>query len=194
MGDIESKVRSTMRRLLICRIRAAAANRVRPASPSNRFTSFIAGVIALVREVSYPQITPVRSSWIKMPPFGTIILLVVYLAFVLGLTFFSNNIPGAQHYEAIGLRATLLSMAQLPLIILLAGKNNLIGYVTGVSYERLNILHRWVARTLFLTATIHGFAQVYGWSRYGLVTIESETDACWPRGTETILIDTTDTL
>ena len=126
MGDIESQVRSTLSRFLIRRIRAAAAKRVRPASPSNRFTAFIAGVTALVREVSYPQITPVRSSWIKIPPLGTIIMLVIYLSFVLGLTFFSNNIPGAQHYEAIGLRATLVSMAQLPLIILLAGKNNLI--------------------------------------------------------------------
>lgn len=144
----------------------------------------MAGVTALVREVAYPQITPVRSSWIKMPPFGTIIMLVFYLAFILGLEFYNNYVEGAQHDEVIGLRAALISTAQLPLVVLLAGKNNLIGYVTGVSYERLNVLHRWVARTLFLTATIHGFAQVYGWSRYGLVTIESQTDACWPRGTK----------
>ena len=163
-------------------MRAAAANRVRPASPSNPFTCFIAGVTAVVREVAYPQITPVRSYWVKMPPLGTIIMLVFYLAFVLGLEFYNNNVEGAQHYEAISLRATLLSMAQLPLVVLLAGKNNLIGYATGVSYERLNVLHRWVARTVFLTSTIHGFAQIYGWSRYGLVTIESQTDACWPRG------------
>jgi ferric-chelate reductase len=133
-----------------------------------------------------------RSYWIKIPPFGTIIILILYISFVLGLAFFSNNIEGAQHYEAIGLRATLLSMAQLPLIVLLAGKNNLIGYVTGVSYERLNVLHRWVARTLFLTSTIHGFSQVYGWSRYGLVTIESQTDACWPRGMKTLSIPIAD--
>jgi len=120
-------------------------------------------------------------------------MLILYLSFVLGLEFFSNNIEGAQHYEAIGLRAALLSTAQLPLIVLLAGKNNFIGYVTGVSYERLNVLHRWVARTLFLTATIHGFSQVYGWSRYGLVTIESQTDACWPRGMRTPLIAIADT-
>lgn len=144
----------------------------------------MAGVTALVREVAYPQITPVRSYWIKMPPFGTIIMLVFYLAFILGLEFYNNDVEGAQHDEAIGLRAALISTAQLPLVVLLAGKNNLIGYVTGVSYERLNVLHRWVARTLLLTATIHGFAQVYGWSRYGLVTIESQTDACWPRGTK----------
>jgi hypothetical protein len=112
-------------------------------------------------------------------------MLVFYLAFVLGLEFYNNNVEGAQHYEAISLRATLLSMAQLPLVVLLAGKNNLIGYATGVSYERLNVLHRWVARTVLLTSTIHGFAQIYGWSRYGLVTIESQTDSCWPRGTNT---------
>lgn len=115
-------------------------------------------------------------------------MLIVYLSFVLGLEFYNNNVEGAQHYEAIGLRAALLSAAQLPLIVLLAGKNNLIGLVTGTSYERLNVLHRWVARTLFLTATVHGYSQIYGWSRYGLVTIESQTDACWPRGMEILSI------
>jgi len=113
-------------------------------------------------------------------------MLVFYLAFIMGLLFYNNDVEGAQHYQAISLRSTLLSMAQLPLIILLAGKNNFIGLVTGVSYERLNVLHRWVARGLFLTATIHGFAQIYGWSRFGLVTIESQTDACWPRGTSAL--------
>jgi ferric-chelate reductase len=135
-----------------------------------------------VREITYPQLTPSRS-FIKIPPFGTTVLLVTYLSFIIGLEYFGVFIDGAQRYEAMGLRAALLTVAQLPLVILLAGKNNLIGHVTGVSYERLQVLHRWVARTLFLTATLHGAYQIYGWNQYDLVILESQTDSCWPTGT-----------
>jgi hypothetical protein len=169
------------------RIRAAAANRARPATASNPITKLIAGVTAMVRELSYPQMTPANSYFIKIPPFGTIILLLGYLGFILGLEFYNDWVDGAQHWEAFGLRAALLTVAQLPLLILLGGKNNLIGFLVGVSYERLQILHRWVARTLFLTATLHMANQLYGWGVYGLVSLERDTDTCWPTGTSTRL-------
>lgn len=46
-------------------------------------------------------------------------------------------------------------MTQLPLIYLLGSKINLVTLITGISYERLNWLHRWIARTLFLTVIVH---------------------------------------
>ncbi|KAJ8604203.1 hypothetical protein MRB53_041916 [Persea americana] len=46
-------------------------------------------------------------------------------------------------------------MAQLPLIMLLSTKRNFVSMVSGTSYERLNILHRWTSRGLLVTATIH---------------------------------------
>ncbi len=129
------------------------------------------------------QLTPARQAfWIKVPPFGIISLLLVYLGFVLALEFIDNDIPGAQHYTALGLRAGWLAIAQVPLLILLAGKNNLIGFVTGVSYERLNVLHRWVSRMLLLLATLHMGYQNYGWDQYGLRQLEWSTDTCPPTG------------
>lgn len=129
------------------------------------------------------QFTPSKTpSWFKMPPLGTVILLVVYLCFVLGLEFNENNYPGAQHYTALGVRAAWLAIAQMPLIILLAGKNNLIGLLTGTSYERLNVLHRWVARVTLLLVTLHMGYQNYGWNLYGLRTLEWTTDTCPPTG------------
>jgi len=117
-----------------------------------------------------------------VPPLGTVLLLLVYLAFVLALEFHNNNTPDAQHYTALGVRAGWLAIAQMPLLILLAGKNNLIGFVTGVSYERLNVFHRWVARMILLLATLHFGYQSYGWNRYGLVQLEWSTDSCPPTG------------
>ena len=154
-----------------------------PAKPSNIFTKSVAAISAVVREVSYVQLTPIRRGfWVKVPPFGTISLLLAYLGFVLALEFINNDTPGAQHHQALGVRAAWLAVAQVPLLILLAGKNNLIGLVTGVSYERLNVIHRWVSRVLLLLATLHLGYQNYGWSLYGLVHMEWSTDSCPPTG------------
>lgn len=120
--------------------------------------------------------------WLKVPTLGTILVLLTYLGFVLALEFINNDIPGAQHYTALGLRAAWLAVAQVPLLILLAGKNNLIGLVTGVSYERLNVFHRWVSRVFLLLATFHFGFQMYGWNQYGLVKLEWATDTCPPTG------------
>ena len=103
---------------------------------------------------------------------------MTYIAFILGLELYQNNITGAQHYTALGVRAAWLGVAQIPLLILLAGKNNLIGFVTGLSYERLNVYHRWVARSLLLTQTLHFGFQSYGWNQYGLMQLEWKTDTC----------------
>ena len=145
----------------------------------------MATVTSVVREVSYPQVTPMRSRWLRIPPFGTSILILTYLGFVLGLEFFNVDYPGAQYWEARGLRAAWLTVAQFPLLILLSGKNNLIGVLIGTSYERLQVLHRWVARVILLTATLHGAYQLVGWNEYGVLQIEISTDSCIPTGTFT---------
>jgi len=140
---------------------------------------------AVYRESTYPQLTPMSSrlsSWIKIPSFGTIILLLLYLASILALEFTNNNIPGGQHYQALGVRAAWLAVVQFPLLMLLAGKNNLIGLFTGQSYERLNILHRWVSRGMLLLATLHFGYQSVGWNEYGLMVLEWTTDTCPPTG------------
>lgn len=135
------------------------------------------------------QVTPAKQAfWLKVPPFGTISLLLIYLGFVLALEFIDNDVPGAQHYTALGIRAGWLAIAQVPLLILLAGKNNLISFVTGVSYERLNVLHRWVSRMLLLLATLHMGYQNYGWDQYGLRQLEWSTDTCPPTGIATYAI------
>jgi len=60
-------------------------------------------------------------------------------------------------WERIGYRNAWVTVTQFPLAYMLAMKTNPIGLTTGISHERLNWLHRWVARTMFVTATVHGF-------------------------------------
>jgi ferric-chelate reductase len=169
--------------LTLSRIRAAAANRSRPAAAKNGFTQFLGGIIAVSREATYPQFSPSSTYlWLKVPPFGIILLLLTYLAFLMVLEFRDNNIAGAQHYTSLGVRASWLTVSQIPLLLLLSGKANLIGALVGVSYERLNVLHRWVARGMLLLITLHFGYQSYGWNEYGLMQLEWETDTCPPTG------------
>lgn len=49
-----------------------------------------------------------------------------------------------------------LALAQLPAIFLFATKNSILSLLLGKGYEKLNFLHRWAGRFLFLSATIHG--------------------------------------
>ena len=110
------------------------------------------------------------------------LLLLTYLGFIMGLEYYHDFVPGAQHYQAFSLRAAWVTLAQLPLLLLLAGKNNLIGLVTGIAYERLNVFHRWVGRAIWLTATLHWAYQQHGWDLYGLTAMEKATDVCYPTG------------
>ncbi len=139
--------------------------------------------MAVYREVTYPQFSPLRTySWFRIPPVGILILLLAYLAFLMALEFQDNYVPGAQHYTSLGVRASWLAVAQIPLLLLLSGKANLIGALVGVSYERLNVLHRWVSRAMLLLITLHFGYQSYGWNQYGLMKLEWDTDTCPPTG------------
>ncbi|KAF4636938.1 hypothetical protein G7Y89_g1145 [Cudoniella acicularis] len=170
------------------RMRAAAANRPRSATPGNIFSTSLACITAIFREATYSQFTPRNGRMIKVPPIGTITLLVGYLAWVVLLEFVDNNVDGAQHFTSLGVRAAWLAVAQVPLLILLAGKNNLIGFVSGVSYERLNVIHRWAARVLLFLVTLHMLFLHLSWNAYELGPLEYSTDSCIPTGWATYAI------
>ena len=74
--------------------------------------------------------------------------------------------------ERLGFRNAWITITQLPLVYLLAGKCNVVGYLVGSSHERLNWLHRWVARTMLVTATVHGWMFFADWARYDFVQVQ----------------------
>ncbi|TFK76030.1 hypothetical protein BDN72DRAFT_362236 [Pluteus cervinus] len=77
-------------------------------------------------------------------------------------------------------RAAHLASVQLPLVVALAGKNSVITWLTGVSHEKLNVLHRAAARTCLLMLWTHAIARTvaglperfdftHTWMRWGAV-------------------------
>lgn len=91
--------------------------------------------------------------------------------------------------------AARLANANLPLVIGLASKNNVISYAvrsspslastdpatqTGLSYESLNVFHRWVARLVLLLSTIHVAGRIY--INYPAVIFDGSPPPNSPRG------------
>ncbi|KAM0140302.1 hypothetical protein ACHAP3_002600 [Botrytis cinerea] len=167
------------------RLRAAASNKARPASPSNPLTISLATITAIGREASYSQFIPhnaIAAKYFRIPPLGTVMLLVLHLVWVIILEFANNNVPGAQHFTSLGVRASWLAVAQVPLLILLAGKNSPLGLVSGISYERLNVVHRWTSRILLFLVTLHVIFLHLAWNASDLGPLEYSTDSCIPTG------------
>ena len=62
-----------------------------------------------------------------------------------------------------------MALACTPAIVALSGKYNLITLMTGISYERLNILHRYLGYVCLGLGVVHSIAfaiAIYGDSNY----------------------------
>ncbi|OSC98885.1 iron reductase [Trametes coccinea BRFM310] len=53
-------------------------------------------------------------------------------------------------------RAGAIAASQFPLITALGTKNNVVAYITGISYDKLNYVHRMAARVVFVLLWLHG--------------------------------------
>ena len=58
-------------------------------------------------------------------------------------------------YKDVAMRTGLLSFANLPLVIGLAGRNNVLALTTGISRCTWTLVHRWVGRLVILLALTH---------------------------------------
>ncbi|KAL5512661.1 hypothetical protein ACEPAG_2927 [Sanghuangporus baumii] len=86
------------------------------------------------------------------------LLVIVYMAGVLFLVFFKGD-PLA-HSNRLGYIAT----SQVPVAVALGTKNNVIGMLLGMGYERLNYLHRAVGIVSFVAAGFHALGYLYKWA------------------------------
>ncbi|PGH04191.1 hypothetical protein AJ79_07169 [Helicocarpus griseus UAMH5409] len=155
-----------------------------PSKPKSILFNLYATTTAMTREASYASLSPLTIGSVKLhlPPLGPLSVILANLVVVLVLCFYKLNTTDEWSWESVGYRTGFISIAQLPLITLLSGKTNIIGFLTGSSYERLNWLHRWVARTLWLTATIHMGFWFRSWGRYDYIVVKLTTDPITQRG------------
>ncbi|KAL8784115.1 MAG: hypothetical protein Q9213_004174 [Squamulea squamosa] len=175
------------------RMSAASRNHIYPAKPRAALPCTMATIYAMAREVSYASYplkglskrlswtVTRRLSW-SSPTLGRVLTVVAELVLVLVLCFYKLDPYDQWQWEDIGYRTGYIATAQLPLIVLLAGKRNFIAWFTGTSYERLNWLHKWVSRVLFLTVTIHMGFWFTSWDQYNYIKVKLTTDPITQRG------------
>jgi hypothetical protein len=138
------------------RMSAARAGLPTPSKPKSRLALANATLFALTREASNFSVhIPLKNKILRLPTVGRVSLVLANAVVLIVLCLYGLDLKAPLNRENVGFRCGVVTLAQLPLIFLLSGKNNIIGFLSGISYERLNWLHRWCARCMLLTATIH---------------------------------------
>lgn len=148
-----------------------------PTRPRNIASQTYATTLAIFRELSYPQVVRLASpglAWLSPPPLGPSLVILIYWIIITLFLTVGSIVHDAYYWERVGFRAAWVSVTQVPLVYLLAGKVNIGSFFLGSSYMDLNWLHRWVSRTLFVTVTIHGSFFLSEWVRADFVRLELE--------------------
>lgn len=153
-----------------------------PSRPSNIVSQIIATSTAILRESTYWQPWRFKSKYSRYftpPPAGRCIIVALYWLTILTMLF-QNTIlqPDDSMYvyrwEKMGYRAAWISITQIPFIYLTATKLNPMSLLSGISYERLNYLHRWASRTVFVTVIFHWSYFFTEWSLADIVQLVFE--------------------
>ena len=108
----------------------------------------------LIRSWLVHQPPPIPLIGRALPSNGTTLLVLAYYGLNLFYQFWAAPLEPA-HLFSLADRAGLVFAANLPLLYLLAAKNQPLKPLAGLSYEALNILHRRVGETVCLAALAH---------------------------------------
>jgi len=104
--------------------------------------------------------------------FGQVLVLLVYLSVLI----YPLSVATAGPFVDLD-RAGWIAISQLPLVILFASKNNLLGMLIGNGYESLNFFHRFAARVLILCCNVHGVDYIFKWAQAGDFKAKIKVDA-----------------
>jgi len=61
----------------------------------------------------------------------------------------------------LAVRAGIMATALTPFVYVLSGKSNMITFLTGISYEKLNVFHQYVGLAAFVLSVIHTIPFIY---------------------------------
>ncbi|KAG9247443.1 metalloreductase [Calycina marina] len=162
---------------------AARRNSPSPAKPTTLTFKIQATIAAIVREFSnYSLPVTIGKKRFYLPTMGPITIMLGYVILIVVASLYKFNTKNWVQWEDIGYRSGFIAISQLPLITLLSGKRNLIGLFAGVGHERLNWLHRWVSRALFLTVLIHMGFWLSDWAKFDYILIKITTDSITRKG------------
>ncbi|WVQ86162.1 hypothetical protein IAT38_008330 [Cryptococcus sp. DSM 104549] len=116
-------------------------------------------------------------AWASLPTRleGLVIFIYVLVNIIFtfgGHTFFQENLSWLYDIEGQVLRfyadrTAIMSFYNLPILTMLAGRNDVILWITGWSFASMNIFHRWVARVTVVQGILHSiFWTIIEWDSY----------------------------
>ncbi|EED79879.1 hypothetical iron reductase [Postia placenta Mad-698-R] len=86
---------------------------------------------------------------------GKLVLMLAYFGVMLYAGIYKSN-PFTNPT-----RAGLVATSQVPLVFVVATKNNIVSALTGYGYEKLNWIHRFVGRFIVLAVNVHALSFMY---------------------------------
>ena len=113
---------------------------------------------ALGRWVGYRRLHGTMGNLLALPSVGMLIFFVVGVGVMMSMTFAIR--PYYRERRGYGspplaIRTGLMAAAFTPLLLVLSGKFNLVTLITGIGYEKLNVVHRWVGWATFGLSVAH---------------------------------------
>lgn len=114
--------------------------------------------IATWRFLAYRRIPGSVAEALGLPSLGVMALLSLSSVFISIMTFARTPylpIPYVTGSPPLSLRCAMIISALNPLVLALCGKINPISILTSISYEKLNIFHRFTGYVLLAVATVH---------------------------------------
>ena len=129
-----------------------------PKASTNEPTSFTQKLVAGCRYLAYRRIPGRSFQILELPSMGVLAILLLTVVFFAGLVFAAR--PYYRQHRGYGsppiaIRSGLMAYACTPIMIALAGKANIITLLTGVSHEKLNVIHRWIGWIILVLSLIH---------------------------------------
>ena len=97
-----------------------------------------------------------------LPSNGTILVVLAFIGLQIFYTFFKTSLSLSMLFVFAD-RTSLVFVANLPLLYLFAAKNQPIKFLTGYSYESLNIFHRRLGEVMCLLALLHSAGMIGVW-------------------------------
>ncbi|KAI9849123.1 MAG: hypothetical protein M1837_005353 [Sclerophora amabilis] len=120
----------------------------RPQRPVSQTPSFLNKAVAAGRMVSYRRYSGQIADTLGMPSAGLQLFFLAAIIFATVATFAVRPYyRGHRGYGSppLAIRTGLMAIALTPIIVALSGKVNLVTMLTGIGYEKLNVVHRWLA-------------------------------------------------
>lgn len=132
---------------------------------SNKGKKLLYKLSAFSRYFSYRRLPRLVCEIFQLPSsFGNFVVILVGVLYILCYCF----IPKPWYRACAGFgspqlatRSGLQSTALVPIIFILSGKTNIISQLTGISYEKVNVYHRWVSVMCCLLGWVHTIAFYY---------------------------------